>query len=381
MQSRLALAHVFARPMGIFAGCFGRLFLLLMADVCLPSAAASLDVFLTATPERIAPWGYFELGSDHMNASLDVLNVRDSDPLTAGTKAGDYHGAYISGAVRLGDGKWLSGGLWQRTLSSTSDSFGYTGWQLSGLYRFLEPQGKLPAMAVRLSTWSNYADATESTTAVVVPGARLNTVKITNPADRQIQADLIGTWDLTSDSYVSASLGMGRSQLSYGVMSATTTRNGCDYQLAFDGNSMLGTLMHPCEVAGGVILQFSDSSGLYGVDIPSEIAWRGSFVQTGINGTWQRGAWTYQAGYLLYVVQREAVDRILSSRDKPSYTRNQNITLQATYRLQSHVSLFARGQLTSNMLLNDIPVTYNSSTAERFGSKYTLFTLGLRADF
>ena len=144
---------------------------------------------------------------------------------------------------------------------------------------------------------------------------------------------------------------------------------------------MLGTLMHPCEVAGGVILQFSDSSGLYGVDIPSEIAWRGSFVQTGINGTWQRGAWTYQAGYLLYVVQREAVDRILSSRDKPSYTRNQNITLQATYRLQSHVSLFARGQLTSNMLLNDIPVTYNSSTAERFGSKYTLFTLGLRADF
>ena len=370
-----------AKRCGGQVGCIWRLVPLLLASVCLPSVAVSLDVFLTATPERIAPRGYFELGSDHMNASLDVLNVRDSDPLTAGTRAGDYHGAYISGAVRLGDGKWLSGGLWQRTLSSTTDSFSYAGWQFSGLYRFLEPAGSRPAVAARLSTWSNYADATESTTAVIVPGARLNTVKITNPADRQIQADLIGTWDLTPDSSVSASMGMGRSQLSYGAMSATTTRNGCDYQLTFNGNSMLGTLMHPCEVAGGVIQQFYDSSGLYGVDIASEIAWLGSFVQTGINGVWQRGAWTYQAGYLLYVVQREAVDQILANRDKPSYTRNQNITLQATYRLQPHVSLFARGQLTSNMLLNDIPVTYNSSTAERFGSKYTLFTLGLRADF
>jgi hypothetical protein len=40
-----------------------------------------------------------------------------------------------------------------------------------------------------------------------------------------------------------------------------------------------------------------------------------------------------------------------------------------------------RGQPSSNLFFNDIPVTYNSSTADRFDSKYTLFTLGLRADF
>jgi hypothetical protein len=44
-------------------------------------------------------------------------------------------------------------------------------------------------------------------------------------------------------------------------------------------------------------------------------------------------------------------------------------------------TLFARTQLTSNLFFNDIPVTYNSSTAERFDSKYTLFSVGMRAEF
>jgi hypothetical protein len=40
-----------------------------------------------------------------------------------------------------------------------------------------------------------------------------------------------------------------------------------------------------------------------------------------------------------------------------------------------------RGQLSCNLFFNDIPVTYNSSTADRFDSKYTSVTVGLRADF
>jgi len=46
-----------------------------------------------------------------------------------------------------------------------------------------------------------------------------------------------------------------------------------------------------------------------------------------------------------------------------------------------HLSVYGRGQLTSALFFNDIAVTYNSSTADRFGSKYSLFTVGLRADF
>jgi hypothetical protein len=33
------------------------------------------------------------------------------------------------------------------------------------------------------------------------------------------------------------------------------------------------------------------------------------------------------------------------------------------------------------LFFNEMPVTYNTSTSGRFGSKYTLFSVGLRADF
>jgi hypothetical protein len=236
-------------------------------------------------------------------------------------------------------------------------------------------------MAVRLSGWGSGAAATESTTAVVVPGARLNTVKIAEPSDRQLQADLIGTWNLTASSDVSVNVGVGSSQLSYSALTATTTRNGCDYNVTFTGNNIYGALIPPCNVSGGVIQQFYDSSGDYGVDVAKEIAWSGTFVQAGVNGRWQHGPWTIMAGYLLHVVKREAVDDILAARGKKTFTQNHNISLQTNYQLNPKLTLFARGQLSSNLFFNDIPVTYNSSTADRFDSKYTLFTVGLRTDF
>jgi hypothetical protein len=344
-------------------------------------SAAPLDALLTATPEQIAQRGYVELGTDHMNQRLDFLNIRESDPLTAGTKAGDYLGGHVSAAVRAADGVWLSGSLWKRTISNATDTFDYTSWQVAGLYRFIEANGRKPALALRLSAWGTRSAATESTAPVVVPGAILNTVKITEPADRQLQADLIGTWKLTPATDVSALLSAGSSKLSYGALSATTTRNLCNYQLTFNGNDIFGTLAEPCSATGGVIQQFYDSSGDYGVDVASEIAWHGYFIQAGVNSAWRNGPWTLQGGYLFHVVRRSLVDDILAARSKPVFTQNHGVTLQADYRFNPHLSAFARGQYSSNLFFSEIPVTYNSSTSDRFSSRYTLFTLGLRADF
>ena len=352
-----------------------------VAAFALYANAAPLDVLLTATPERLAPGGFLDLGAQRMNGALDVFKVRENDPLTAGTKAGDYHDVYISGGYPMTEALWLFGRWGRSTLSSTSDNYRYTNWSVAGQYRWTEAMGAWPTVATRLSAWGNYADFTESTTAVVVPGARLNTVKITEPADQQVQIDVIGSWSVTPVSTVSAFLSLGRSQLSYGALSATTTRNGCDYNVTFTGNDIYGVLAPPCAVVGGVIEQFYDSSGDYGVDVASEIAWRGTFAQAGVNRSWQHGPWTWQAGYMVHWVQRDGVDRILKARGKTPYKLNQNATFQATYRFQPHVSVFARGQLTSNLFFNDIPVTYNSSTSERFKSRYSLFTLGLRAEF
>ena len=346
-----------------------------------PVAAAPLDGLLTAMPERLVPSGFVEFATDHMNDSLDVFRIREGDPLTAGTKAGDYRGQHVNAGWNAGQGLWLSGGLWQRNLSDAADTYLYNSWQLAAQYRFIEAQEHRPALALRLSSWGNWAGATESSTPVNVPGAILNTVKVTKPSDQQLQADLIATWDLSPTLELSGLLSAGSHRLSYGALSATTTRNGCNYQLSFTGNDIFGTLIPPCAAKGGIIQQFFDSSGDYGVDVANEIAWRGTFMQLGFNSTWQNGPWTLKGGYLFHTVRREAVDTILASRGKPAYTQNHNIIMEADYRIHRYVSLFSRAQMNSSLFSNDIPVTYNSSTAARFRSKYSLFSIGLRADF
>jgi hypothetical protein len=346
----------------------------------LPAAAAPLDALLTATPERSSPSGFVEVGTDHMNSQLDFFKIKNDDPLTSGTKAGDYRGAHVRGGFRPFDAAWVSGSLWQRNVSDATDSYDYTSWQLSGQYRFLEASDKLPALAIRLSAWGNYAAQTQSNTPVTVPGAILNTVKITEPNDQQLQADLIGTWQLSPSADVSMVLGGGSTKLAYGALSATNTLNGCDYNLTFVGNAISGTLAAPC-TESVYLLNIYDNSGRFGIDVANEIAWRGNFIQAGINTSWRRGPWTLTGGYLFYAVRREAVDAILTSRSGPVFTRNHNITLDANYRFTPRLSVFARSQISSNLFFNELPVTYNSSTSGRFGSKYTLFSLGLRADF
>jgi hypothetical protein len=266
-------------------------------------------------------------------------------------------------------------------LSSASDTFHYDSYVLATQYRFLENSVKHPALAVRASVWGNRAAATQSSAPVNVPGAILNTVRVATPADRSMQLDLIGTWAPPDSPIFSASLGLGSAQLSYGGLTATTTRNGCEYDLQFNGNDIYGTLAHNCNATGGVIQQFYDSSGAYGVDVAAEIAWKSRFWQVGGNAFWKRDPWSYKVGYLFHKVQREAVDRILASRDKPHYAQNHTVLLETTYQLQPQWRIFGRAQLSSNLLFNEIPVIYNTSTSERFASKYSLFTVGTRWTF
>ena len=346
----------------------------------LPAAAAPLDALLTATPEHNSPNGYLEVAVDHMSEPFDFFKIRANDPLTAGTTAGDYRGAHVSGGLAVAPGVWLSGSLWQRRVSDAADTYGYTSWQVSGQYRFMEADGWWPATALRLSAWGNYAAQTESKTPVTVPGAILKTVKITEPADSQLQADLIGTWPLSPSTNVSVVLGGGSTKLSYGALSATNTLNGCDYNLTFQGNAISGTLAAPCN-AGVYLVNLYDNSGRFGIDVGNEIAWSGQFLQAGANMSWRNGPWTLAAGYLFYAVRREAVDAILASRNGPVHTQNQNLTFEGSYRFHPHLSAFARSQFSSNLFFNEMPVTYNTSTSGRFGSKYSLFSVGLRFDF
>ena len=346
------------------------------------AAAAPLDSLRSATPERDAEFATIELGVDKLTRSLDFSTTREGDPLVPGSRAGNYRAAHVTGAVRVTDRLWLDGGLWQRRVQGDVDVYRYTGWLLGGQFRLHAAQGPWPVLALRVSAFGNRADETRTTTPVRVPGAVLNSVTVTRPADRQLQADLLATWKLGASWDVTAQLGIGHNRLSYGALAATTTRNGCPYDLTFTGNDIFGDLAGPCvSTGGGVIRQFFDSSGDYGVDVANEIAWSGRFVQLGVGAAWRSGPWQATLGYVVHAVRRKAVDDILAGRGDPSHQQNRTLIADGAYAFTPQLSGWLRLQLGSNLFLDEIPVTYNSSTSRNFGSKLSVVSVGLRASF
>ncbi len=343
--------------------------------------AAPLDTLISAAPELASAHGDIELAVDHLARRVETTRTTNGDTRTS---AGDYRGAHGRVAGRVADGLWLSGSLWQREIGDGTDHYRYRSWSAAGQYRFNavpSPGDPVPALALRLGAWGSAATSTQTTTPVQVPGAVLNSVTVTAPSDRQLQADLIATWRLTPTWDLSAALGGGRTQLRYGALAATTTRNGCNYNLVFTGNDIFGTLASPCSASGGVIRQFLDRSGDYGVDVAREIAWHGRFAQVGVNAGWRHGPWALRGGYLFHAAQRDAVDDILVARAAPVYRHNHLLTLESAYQLTAQLGVFAQAQFSSNLFLNDLPVTYNTATSASFGTHYSVLSLGLRASF
>ena len=365
--------------------------------VSLPAAAAPLDALLTALPGHGADRATLEISASRLNpllgrpaAASDAAPAAAAQPgdptgdatqTPARTQTGDLRTLLLAGAVRVGAQTWLSASLGRQQIDNDADTFVYRHWGLAGQYRFNEPAGAVPALALRLSAWGHRASSTATHSPVRVPGAILDTVTIRAPSDRQLQADLIATWLASPALDLSAQLGAGSTRLAYGALAATTTRNGCAYQLAFNGNDIFGTLAGPCSASGGVIKQFYDSSGGYGVNVAQEIAWHGHFVQAGANAAWRSGPWSAQAGYLLHSVRRDAVDAILAARGTPVIRQNHSLVLASAYQISPHLDGLLRAQFSNKLFFDAIPVTYNSSTAARFGSHYSVLTLGLRARF
>jgi hypothetical protein len=340
--------------------------------------AAPLDALLTATPEQIAPNGYLELGSDHMNQQLDFFKIRDTDALAAGTQAGDYHGAYVSGGWRVRDNIWLTGGLWQRNISGLSENYNFNSWQVSGLYRFMEADGKLPALAFRVSAWGNYSGqigasfpSNAGVNTLFPTGTELKSIKVVNPADKALQMDLVGTWKPSATTDLSVSLGAGSTELSYDALTGNLTEGGLLYDFRFVGNKLFGVAADGSEI----------SKTFNNVNVADELAWRGNFLQLGFNGTWSSGPWTLRGGYLYYAIQREGIDDLLAARGWSSFTQSKNVVLEASYRFSLRVSAFVRGQLSTSLIFNDMPVLYNSYSADLFGGRYSIYSVGLRADF
>ena len=62
-------------------------------------------------------------------------------------------------------------------------------------------------------------------------------------------------------------------------------------------------------------------------------------------------------------------------------TARSQLVLDGGWRFRPGWALFLRADLGERLFFNELPVTYNSSTAGRFGSRLSLLTAGLRAQF
>lgn len=366
------------RAAGLAAGLVGGLTLG-------PALAAPGDALLAATSGAPAERGWLSLSADYADRSLNPFQDRAVDPSAPRLPPGSVQGRQLAGGWRATDALGLSAALGQREVDDGLDRYRFDTWLLAAQVRVRQADapagGAWPSLSLRLAAWGNRADSMKSRTPVQVPGAVLSSVEVTSPSDRNLQADLLAGWELRPSLSLHAVLSLGRTQLAYGDLAATTTLNGCQYDLDFNGNDIFGNLSGPCSAAGGVIRQFFDSSGDYGVDVPRELAWRGHFVQAGLNARWQRGDWTLHGGYLAHRIWRRDVDDIAAARGDPVQTINHLVALEAEWRAMPHLSLYLRGQRSSRLFFNDMPVLYNSSTSGSFGQHFSLLTLGLRAHF
>jgi hypothetical protein len=355
---------------------------LLVACAALPVAwAAPRDALLEALPASEAGRGWLQVSADHADRSLNPFQDRAVDPSAPRLPPGSVDGQHLGLNWQATDVLGLSASLGRQRLFDGLDHYRFESWLLAVQARVREPDGAWPTLSLRLAAWGDRADRMLSRTPVQVTGAVLSSVEVSRPSDRNLQADLLAGWRLRPTLTLNAVLSLGRTQLAYADLAATTTLDGCHYDLDFNGNEIFGNLSGPCSAAGGVVTQFLDRSGDYGVDVPRELAWRGHFAQLGVNTRWQRGDWTLAGGYLVHRIWRRDVDDIAASRGDPVQTLNHLLAFEAGWRAHRHLSLFVRGQRSSRLFFNELPVIYNSSTSGSFGQHFSLLTLGLRAHF
>lgn len=344
-----------------------RAILMTMALPAASAMAAPLDVFLTT---KITTDGKLKIEAayDAVNNTLDVLKIRAKDPQYGGTTVGDYSGYHVRAAYGLTKDLAVEGELWQRKISNPGDSATIDSWKVSGQYRFYG-SGKPVDLALRLGAWGDSAGTLRKMTPTQVFGQTAQTITVNSPKDLQLQADLIGTWALTSRLDWSGFLGAGSSQVEVAGLSATATSGGCNFNLTFTQTTAIAQLAAPC---GGLL----QATLVTPTTALQELTYRSLFYQAGTNVRWHKHGWEVSAGYLFRHLKRQNVDSLIAARGGIAYPNNQLFSLEISNRLTRNITAFARGQAMTNQFVGEIPFTYNGFTASKFGRLYGYASFG-----
>jgi hypothetical protein len=337
--------------------------------------AAPLDAQLTAkrpsTPGDIE----LEVGYDLVNNTVDIFNIRGSDATYAGTNVGDYHGAHVRGGIAITPDFWIDGALWQRQIEYRADLLGINTWQLGAQFKLLgETNVRQPSMALRAGAWGNYSGQLKKSSPTSILGQTLSSVQVSQPRDVQLQLDLIGTTQVLDNIELSAYAGAGVSQVSVKTVSASAALMGCDYALSFGLDAVIGV----CDSQGAA---FSIPNSVYGVDVYNEAQYKARFASGGLSVKWQQQDWQLRGGYQYQRINRNQVDNTIRRRGGVAYASNHIFMGEVMYRILRNTALFVRGQYMSNQFVGEIPLAYNTLTANRFDKHYGILSTGLAFGF
>jgi len=345
-----------------------------------PVLAAPLDTFLSASQRSIPGEGDIELSYDLVNDTVDVFKIRGKDADFAGTNVGNYQGAHVRAGIAITPRIWVDGALWQRGLDYRSDVLTINTWQVAGQYKLFEGAGRQPSVAVRLGAWGNYANELKKTSPTTVGDVTLNSVTVANPQDIQYQLDLIGTSRIFNNAELSVFGGAGASKVSLASVKASTTRNGCNYNISFGATEVVGTLAQPCN-AELVYDRFSSPNSAYGIDIHNEAQYQANYFHAGLMLKWVQHDWQVRGGYQYQSINRGQIDNTIQSRGGKAYQSNHILMGDVMYRLLPRAAIFIRGQYLSNQFTGELPFAYNTLTASRFSKPYGILSIGLFVGF
>ena len=367
----------------------------------LPLTAAPLDEFLTAMPGYEPMHGEAEASFDIMNSTVDLFGVRDSD-----SSIGDYSGGTVRGGLALTRRLWVDGTLQRRSVKTRWGQGDSNAWKMGAQYQATVNTGYLPAIALRLSAWGDFADEAYKGSPTSVGGITANSVRVDAPRDMQTQMDLIGTWRMNPQTSLSMFFGFGNSSVkSDGITVDSFNLDGIGRPGKWNVSTQSATDDNGKPITRIKGACFSDCGSLIAFDVPLEdlakdypqlasasskldlferIDYDAKYFQLGGMFQWFNEDWRTRIGYRYQTLDRDVDDAIRSSKtfaDATVYDSNHVLSADVGYKLQDHLGFFLRGNLMSNQFVGELPFSYNYFSSHKFKEKYGFLSIGLASGF
>lgn len=323
---------------------------------------------------------HIEIMRDLVNSQIDVFQVRGRDPALQDTRIGDYAGHHLRGHLNVASNRLrLEGQAWQRDMQDRDHVVRVASWQTGVQWRLNGEPGAAQSYALRLSGWGNQSQAIERSSNLTLQAmglrATVQRMRIEQPRDTQIQADWIASWRTYR---LSAFVGLGQSRVDHGEITGQANLSGCNYRLQFDTTALIARPAPGCSSPMTVRVPLN----LLPFDVQDETRYRASFAHVG--GSWSLPmppSWSMRFGYEFLRLRRERIDAVITQRGGQATDHNHIGIGELSYHPEPGWALVMRAQVMAQAWVGEMPMSYNTLTAQHFDRFYGWLSTGVHIAF